>query len=112
MVKFKFDMNTPEMILSDRGLDSHGSAQKRLDSEVLRYADPYVPMRTGMLKDSGISGTVIGSGEVVYNAPYAKKQYYHGRIAKGSALRGRYWIDRMKADHLEDLRAVVTKDCR
>ncbi len=111
-LKFYFEMKDTHTILSERGLDDFGRAQKALDSEVLRYADPYVPFRTGMLKDSGISGTVLGSGVVVYNSPYAKKQYYNGRIAGTSRsgvsrLRGRYWIERMKADHIEDLRRVV-----
>lgn len=51
-------------------------AQKFLDSEVLRDSAPYVPMRTGYLMKSGSTGTVIGSGEVKYNAPYAKCMYY------------------------------------
>lgn len=51
-------------------------AQKFLDSEVLRDSAPYVPFRTGNLMNSGNTGTVIGSGKVVYNAPYAKPVYY------------------------------------
>ena len=51
-------------------------AQKWLDNEVLKDCDPYVPMRTGNLKRSGINGTILGSGKIVYNAPYAKKMYY------------------------------------
>lgn len=51
-------------------------AQKFLDNEVLRDSAPYVPFRTGNLMNSGNSGTVIGSGEVIYNAPYAKTVYY------------------------------------
>ena len=111
-VSFFFDMDSPDRILSRRCLNDSGKAQKALDSEVLRYADPYVPFRTGMLKDSGIHGTDVGSGEVVYNAPYAKNQYRSGRHAKGSLLRGRYWIERMKADHIDDLRSVVAKFCK
>lgn len=51
-------------------------AQTWLDSEVLKDSDPYVPMRTGTLVKSGIRGTVLGSGLIVYNAPYARYQYY------------------------------------
>ena len=43
-------------------------AQKLVDSEVLRRSDPYVPFRSGILKKSGIAGTVIGSGEIKYTA--------------------------------------------
>ena len=84
------------------------AAQKVIDSEVLRRSDKYVPFRTGFLKKSGILGTKIGSGEVIYNAPYADKNYYHnaGRGKQGTAtggLRGKFWFERMKADHLQDI---------
>lgn len=55
-------------------------AQKWLDNEVLKDCQPFVPMRTGNLMNSGISGTTLGSGEVVYSAPYANRCYY----AKGA----------------------------
>lgn len=74
--------------------------QKFIDSEVLRLSDPYVPMKTGMLKKSGISGTVIGSGVVEYTAPYAKRQYYTN---SGKGLRGKMWFERMKADHKDEI---------
>lgn len=51
-------------------------AQKYLDSQVLKDTDKYVPMRTGILAKSGILGTRIGSGEIEYSAPYAKRMYY------------------------------------
>lgn len=89
-------------------------AQKYVDSEVLRLSDPYVPMDTGMLKKSGISGTVLGSGEVDYTAPYARWQYYNnaGRGKQGTTkhnshnykcLRGKMWFERMKADHKKEI---------
>ncbi|MDE5583705.1 MAG: minor capsid protein [Ruminococcus sp.] len=74
--------------------------QKFVDSEVLRLSDPYVPMKTGMLKKSGISGTVIGSGVVEYTAPYAKRQYYTN---SGTGQRGKLWFERMKADHKDEI---------
>ena len=51
-------------------------AQKRLDSEVIRCSSPYVPMRSGQLMRSGETGTRIGSGQVVWNTPYARRMYY------------------------------------
>lgn len=88
--------------------------QQYIDSEVLRLSDPYVPFDTGYLKRSGILGTVIGSGQIFYLAPYGRKQYYEGR-APGTAadpLRGRLWFERMKADHLEDIRDGAAKIAR
>lgn len=100
--------NTLSTVLKDHGLNEGGKVQKTVDSEVLRRSDPYVPMDTGFLKKSGILGTKIGSGEVVYNAVYADKNYYHnaGKGKQGTArggLRGRFWFERMKADHLPDI---------
>lgn len=95
----------------------YNAAQIYVDSEVLRLSDPYVPFQSGMLKLSGQLGTVIGSGLVVYNAPYAKYQYYGyvmaGRAPKqltdilitysGAPKRGKLWFERMKADHKESI---------
>lgn len=51
-------------------------AQQFLDNEVVKDCTPYVPMRTGALMRSGIEGTKLGSGKVIYNAPYARRMYY------------------------------------
>ena len=74
--------------------------QRFVDSEILRKTDPYVPFQTGMLKDSGKYGTVIGSGRIRYIAPYAKKRYY---IAKTKGKRGPYWIKRAMANHKAEI---------
>ena len=94
--------------------EEFAQAQKYVDSEVLRLCDPYVPMDTGMLKKSGIEGTVLGSGLVEYIAPYARLQYYTnaGRGKQGltkqnshnyKCLRGKLWFERMKADHKDEI---------
>lgn len=94
-------------------------AQIFVDSEVLRLSAPYIPLQTSMLQKSGILGTVPGSGEVVWNAPYARYQYYGkvmiGRAPKqltdrdltyhGAPMRGKLWFERMKADHKQHILA-------
>jgi len=73
-------------------------AQKFIDSEVLRFCSARVPFQTGMLDKSGILGTVIGSGEVSYVAPYAAPQYYKfGTSRPYDANRGGMWFERGKA---------------
>lgn len=73
-------------------------AQKFIDSEVLRFCSVRVPFQTGMLQKSGITGTIVGSGEVTYTAPYAARQYYHtARSRSYDANRGSYWFERGKA---------------
>lgn len=78
------------------------SVQQFVDSEVLRRCGPYVPMQTGMLMRSGELGTVIGSGEVRYVAPYARRLYYgthfhFDRTAHPNA--GALWFERAMIDH-------------
>lgn len=114
----KLHLNNSSKMAGDRGLNKMGAVQKVIDSEVLRRSDPYVPMLSGNLKKSGITGTVIGSGEVKYIAPYAHKQYYRnaGRGRQGitkknahnyKCLRGKLWFERMKADHKNDILKVA-----
>lgn len=74
--------------------------QKYIDSECLRHCDKLVPMKTGMLKKSGILGTVIGSGRIRYIVPYAGPQYYKGRA---NGQRGRLWFERMKRINGNDI---------
>ena len=85
--------------------------QAMFDTEVMRLTDPYVPMDTGMLKNTAKMASEIGTGELVYATPYASAQYYRpGRAGSSTgALRGPYWGERMKADHLEHLAAFVRK---
>lgn len=76
------------------------SAQVAVDSEVLRYNAAYVPFVTGMLEKSGRLGTLLGTGEVRYSAPYAKPQYYKTMPWRSyDAQRGGKWFERMKLRH-------------
>lgn len=59
-------------ILEDNHLNAHGYLQK----EVLRTSSKYAPMVTSMLIKSGELGTVKGTGEVAWIAPYAWRQYH------------------------------------
>lgn len=79
-------------------------AQKFLDNEVLKDSAPYVPMRTGHLMKSGVLGTVLGSGEVVYNAPYARRCYYgaHLNFRKDKHPQATaFWFEKAKSVHLD-----------
>lgn len=119
-MKIKITLKSAEKLLDARNLNKLQSVQKYIDSEVLRLSDPYVPFDTGKLKQSGTLGTVIGSGEVIYNCPYARQNYYNnaGRGRQGTTkysshnykcLRGKLWFERMKADHLDEIRQGMAK---
>ena len=78
--------------------------QRFVDSEVLRRCSPRVPKRTGVLERSGTLGTVIGSGEVNYNAPYARFQYYSTAESRSyDPNRGGRWFERMKVAEKEQI---------
>jgi len=78
------------------------SAQKVVDSEVLRLNTPLIPFDKGILNESGILHTVIGSGKVTYKTPYARKMYYNPQLNfQGAPLRGAFWFERMKSSNKE-----------
>lgn len=93
---FQYDLKT---ILKSRNLDTGGKAQQYVDSEVLRLSEPFIPRDTGALINSGIVNTQIGSGEVKYNTPYARRWYYMPASFQGAPMRGNYWFERMKQQY-------------
>lgn len=103
MAAVTFSMKAPAEILQARGLETGGAVQSYIDRQVLLRCEPYVPKRSGALIASGYSSTRIGTGNIVYGAPYAAYQYY-GKTSRGNAIkyngapmRGSYWFERMKA---------------
>lgn len=70
--KLEFDPNSCEAKI----LKTVSVAQKKLDAQILKDSNYYCPMESSMLQKSGILNTVLGSGKVVWNTPYAKAQYY------------------------------------
>lgn len=79
-----------------------------VDSEVLRYCSPLIPLRTSMLEKSGTLGTVIGSGLVRYITPYARFQYYCTAESRSYNIRrGAKWFERMKTAHKKDIQRAA-----
>lgn len=100
----KITMNELEQLIVERGLESNGKVQQFIDSEVMRLTDPYVPMDSGALKRSVIEHTKVGSGEVNYRTPYARRLYYNPQYTyAGAPMRGGRWFERMKADQKDTI---------
>lgn len=93
----KVEIDIPKAV--KRFSPKYKRAQAWLDNEVLKDSDPYVPFRTGKLAQSGIIGTVIGSGKIIYNAPYAKKMYYgnHNFNKSKHPQASSQWFEKAKA---------------
>lgn len=96
---------------------NYSRAQKVVDSEVLRLSEPYVPFKKGFLRQSGTLGTIIGSGEVAYLAPYSRYIYFGfvmiGKPPKrktnklltyhGGGNVGRLWFEVMKRRYKKEI---------
>lgn len=119
MIEFhgEFKLDNEEKILKRIGLNEGGEIQKFIDSEVLRLCDKYVPFQTGTLRNQGILGTVVGSGEVAWISVKARYLYY-GKVMvgpppkketdkdltyNGAPMRGARWFERMKADSGQEI---------
>jgi hypothetical protein len=71
ILNLKWDKN-----FSDKKTKTFSKVQKFIDSESIRLMTPYVPFKNGILSESAKLGTVIGSGEIHQNMPYAHYMYY------------------------------------
>lgn len=70
------DFITPEELKEKLGINPGGHVQKVVDTAVIRECLPYLPFDEGVLAGSANTATKIGSGEVVYDTPYARYLYY------------------------------------
>lgn len=50
--------------------------QAPLDALILQDSNFFCPIKTGTLQKSAIINSRIGSGELVWRTPYARRQYY------------------------------------
>jgi hypothetical protein len=92
-----------------RGLEEKGKVQQFIDSECLRLCESKIPKDSGALIQSGITNTTIGSGELKYNTPYARRWYYRPASFQGAPERGNYWFERMKQQHRDAIMAGAKK---
>ena len=70
------DVISPSELKRKLGVSPGGHVQKAVDAAVIRECFPYVPFDEGILAGSANTATEIGSGEVVYDTPYARYQFY------------------------------------
>lgn len=97
----KIKMNPTQQILLKRYLNKNGAAQAKFTNECAKIFNNYVPFKTGRLKDVDVK---IETTRIIYNAPYAEKQYYtnQGNGLQGvnnGGIRGKQWDKRSWATH-------------
>ena len=87
-----------------------GTLQPILDMQVLEDSNLYAPMDTGNLMSSGITGSKIGSGQLLWTAPYAKKMYYGVgyNFSKDSNPNARAkWFEEAKAKKMKEWEKIL-----
>ena len=109
----KYQVDGIQMQLSwrpDFGAEKTAALQKAqyaFSQEAALLIDPFVPFDTGTLKNSVNQASKFDEGLLVYNTPYARKQYYlhaQGSDLRGdTGLRGSYWGQRAIAAHKDEL---------
>lgn len=80
-----------EQLLAEHGLNDGGEVQKFIDNEVMRQSLPYMPNMNGVLQNAMMAQTVIGSGEIRQNTPYARYQYYGVLFVDPITLKGSFY---------------------
>ena len=85
------------------GIDDKGKVQQFVDKTVRDNLMAYVSFRTGNQEQSIKLATILGSGRVIINVPYAEYQAYSKRIKKRVGKRGTQPFERMKADKKESI---------
>lgn len=123
MFSLKLKMNDTNKILKDHGMQENGPVVKCLRDTVDKFCDPYIPMESGILKNSK---TYPSNHEIKYTSPYAhyaykgqlmvgptgssyarkgERKHYVGKSLKfqGAPKRGGEWEKRMMNDRRKDV---------
>lgn len=103
-VNVRISIDKSDQILLRRKLNKNGEGQRFFTHEVRRMSDPYVPQKSGIMKDTVIEQI----NKIIYPEPYSEKQYYNNR---GNGLRGKYWDKRMWADQGAEIVKATANFC-
>lgn len=120
------EMNSINQVIQEHGFNDYGYMQRFVDSEILRLVEPYVPFQVGILRTSGITNTIIGSGELVWSTLYAQMLWYGKKmigpaprtvtetdlIFHGGALTGAFWVLRMWEDRGQEIIKSAEEICK
>ena len=102
--KIDIEIKSAGEILKNHDLEDGGRAQHEFATLVLKEIDPYVPFRSGELKNSATRNLSPPYKELFYNVPYAARMYYNPQYHfSGAPIRGAYWDSRMWADKSEKI---------
>ena len=114
-IRIDFDISAIDT-LKEKLSSRRNRAQEVLDLAVMKGTGPFVPMRQGTLASSVLRSTKVGSGEVVYDTPYARHMYYGVHYRTGTPfkystlkhpLACKEWVNASKAVNMEKWKKEV-----
>ena len=101
-------INSDEIVACKRA--ALASAQAALDTQVIKDSNAFCPQAEGTLRDSALLNSRIGSGEVRWATPYARRLYYNPQfnfsLDKNPNARGK-WFEEAKARFGRDWLAMA-----
>ena len=114
-IQFKAKVNFNETKVKARLNKVVKRAQMKLDTQVVSDSNYFIPKITSTLEKSAIINTVVGSGVVLWNTPYASSQYYgesfdHSKQKNPNACAK--WFEAAKARWLEKWRRLVNDEIK
>ena len=92
MFRVEANLAGVETILANHGLQEGGPVQKFFTNEIMRLSDPYVPFRTGPLKNSA-HPTAEWDG-IIYNTPYARYHWFGKLMVDPITKKGAFYDPR------------------
>ncbi len=91
--------------------NAFATRQNALDAKVIALMEDYVPIASKRFKNRGKmskSHRQERPGVIINTEPRARREYYINKGHSGG-LRGKQWLNRMKADHKEELLQTAKK---
>ena len=75
-LKFETKISVNENGIKNNIEEQARKTQAGLDSLILSDSNYFCPLKTGKLQQSAIINSRLGSGELVWRTPYARRLYY------------------------------------
>lgn len=103
MIEFKELQFAPDFTVKSE--KNFAQAQKYIDNEVVKRLEDYTPVAKEKYKNHGKmskSHKVQTPGVIINTEPKARHEYYVNKGFSGK-LRGKFWLERMKSDHKDDI---------
>jgi len=114
-IEFKATANFKEARVKARFNAKIKRAQMKLDTQVVADSNYFVPNKTSTLQKSAIINPVIGTGLVIWDTDYARRQYYGENFDHSKQLNPNAcakWFETAKARKLEQWRRLVNDEIK